>query len=383
MTTEVPVGTFHPTFLEPLRIRFFVEDEKVVDCEITFNAVHRGVERILEGIPIKKANMITERVCGICSHIHLWSSCRVTEKAVGLEVPERANYIRVLVAELERITSHLLFFGHASEVVGHEAFAYKSFAIREPVMRLLHELSGGRVHYSVPIVGGIRPRCDPDKNRIAKLLNGVDEVEKKVGGFVDRILDDPMIMSRVEGVGCLDKKTAVEFHAVGPTARASGITRDYRKELPEYRDLDFNSVVLDGCDTKARVVARGLEVFESIKVIRQVLENLPAGPSMNYDIPSYDTGFTESYTEAPRGELYHALRLDARGKVRNYRIRTPTTTNLAAIEQAVMGDHLTDAVLTIASSDPCICCSNRALVVDSGTGRENMWTYEEIRRLKR
>ena len=120
MEVEIPVGTVHPALLEPFRIRFLVEDEMVEQCEITFNAPHRGVERILEGLPIRNANMVTERICGICSAIHLWNSGRVSEMALDIEISERAKAIRILRAELERRHSHTLFFGHAFEVLGHE-----------------------------------------------------------------------------------------------------------------------------------------------------------------------------------------------------------------------------------------------------------------------
>ncbi len=380
MKEEVPVGIVHPTMLEPFRIRFLVEDEVVEDCEITFNAVYRGIERILEGVPIKKANMITERVCGICSHIHLWSSCRVTEMAGGIGISDRANSIRILGAELERLHSHTLFFGHAFEVLGHETFSYRSFAMREPVMRILQEVSGNRVHYAIPIIGGIRPRCDLDSQTRAKVSGMVDELENTLGKMVDRVLNDPMIMSRLEGTGVMSRKVAEATHAVGPTARASGVKWDWRKEIPEYEGIDFDMIVLEDGDNKARVVARCLEVFESIKVIRQILDDLPEGDLVTPHKPPLDTGFATSYMEAPRGELFHSLRIDAHGKVRNYRIRPPTTTNLAAVEQACVGDHLTDGILTVISCDPCICCANRALVKDARTGEETLVDFSEVKK---
>jgi len=171
--TEVDVGTIHPVLIEPFRTRFWVEDEEVVDCEITYNAAHRGIERLIEGIQIKKAHMITERICGLCSHTHLWNSVRVTEKAMDIQVPERADYIRAIVMELDRIHSHLFFLAHGFETIGQETFTYRTFALREPVMRLLQELTGNRVHYSTPIIGGIRPRCDPTPETAKKILDPI------------------------------------------------------------------------------------------------------------------------------------------------------------------------------------------------------------------
>ncbi|MFC2162496.1 nickel-dependent hydrogenase large subunit [Candidatus Altiarchaeota archaeon] len=370
MKVEVPAGPVHPALLEPFRIRFLVEDEVIEDCEITFNAPHKGVERILEGVPIKNANIITERICGICSHIHLWNSCRVTERALGIEIPARAIRLRVMTAELERLHSHLLFFGHGFETLGHETFGYRSFALREPVMRILSAVSGNRVHYGVPIIGGVRPRCDPDKEEVTKIKAMVEKLGHDLAAFTERVLADPMIISRIDGTGHLSKKDAEKTCGVGPVARSSGIKHDFRAEIPEYEGLDFKMMSSRAGDNKARFFARGYEMMESIRMITHILDDLPGGPIMSPVKPSYDTEFTTSYLEAPRGELFHGLRIDAEGKARNYRIRTPTTTNLGAVEKACIGDHLTDGMMTIVSCDPCICCANRAQVVDVKTGRE-------------
>ncbi|MFH1721903.1 MAG: nickel-dependent hydrogenase large subunit [Candidatus Altiarchaeota archaeon] len=378
MEVEVPVGTVHPALLEPFRIRFLVEDEVVEDCEITFNAAHRGIERILEGLPIQNANMVTERICGICSGIHLWNSCRVSEMALDVRITPRANWIRVLSAELERLHSHTLFFGHAFEVLGHETFSYRSFALREPIMTVLQAFTGNRVHYAVPIIGGVRPRCDLTEKTLKIVNRNFKGAKEKITAYIERILRDPLIESRLEGTGILENKVAEKLHAVGPTGRASGIQKDWRKDIPEYESFDFDMIVLEDGDNKTRVVSRALEVLESVKIIEQILAGLPEGDLV---VPweRKASGFKESYMEAPRGELYHSLSLDEEGKVRHYKIRPPTTTTLGPVEEACVGDHLTDAILTIASCDPCLCCANRAIVVDADKKKERMLTYEQIK----
>lgn len=365
-------------FIEPFRVRFFVEDETVVDCEITYNAAHRGIEQLLEGIPVKKAHMIVEKVCGLCSHFHLWNSIRVTEKAMDLEVPQRAEYIRVLVAELERIHSHLFFLAHGCETLGQETYTYRAFALREPVMRVLYELTGNRVHYAVPALGGVRPRTDPTKDTLAKISPMLKTLERDLKAFVERVTTDPLVMSRITGAGILDKKTADEFYAVGPTARASGINNDARQQMHEYDELNFKYIVLKGCDTKDRILVRGLELFESMNIVRQILDELPAG---EVHIPvkmRFDTQMASTYIEAPRGELFHSMKVDSQGRVRNYRIRTPTPPNLACMEKAVVGGELTDAMLTIISCDPCLSCSSRAVVVEDG--KERLMDFMKVRR---
>ena len=376
-TCEVDIGTIHPALIEPFRVRFWVEDEIITDCEITYNAAHRGIERILEGIPVKKAHIVTERICGLCSHPHLWNSLRVTEKAMGLEVPERAQKIRILVNEMDRLHSHLFFLAHGFETLGQETYTYRSFQLREPVMRMLQKLTGNRVHYSTPVMGGIRKRCDPTKETVKELLEMVDVVEKELTPFIERVTTDPMVMARITGTGILGKKTAEKYHAVGPTARGSGISNDARREMPEYADIDFKDIILGDCDVKDRILVRGLEIFEIIKILRQILDELPSGPSHITQKMKFGTELVSVYNEAPRGELFHSYRIDEAGLVRNYRVRTPTPPNLACMEQACIGDQLTDGILTIVSCDPCLSCSNRAIVVEDG--KESLVNFRRVK----
>ena len=377
--TEVDVGTIHPALIEPFRIRFFVEDETIVDSEITYNAAHRGIERILEGLPVKKAHMVTEKICGLCSTTHLWNSVRATEKAMDIQVPERATYIRVLVNELDRLHSHIFFLAHGFETLGHETFTYRAFALREPLMRMLYKLTGNRVHYSTAVLGGVRPRCDPDKATTSALLSLLDGLESQLGPFIERVTQDPMIISRISGIGILDKKTAKELHAVGPTARGSGINNDVRARMSEYDDFDFDYIVLKGCDVKDRLLARAYEIPESFKIIRQCLTMMPGGPSYEPVKMKFETQYQDAYIEAPRGELFHSLKIDEKGLVRNYRVRTPTPPNLACMEKACRGDQLTDGVLTIVSCDPCLSCSNRATVVDNETKKERVIDFRRLK----
>jgi energy-converting hydrogenase B subunit N len=257
----------------------------------------------------------------------------------------------------------------------------RAFLLREMFMDLLYYISGNRVQPSAPILGGVRPRCDipPSLGRV--ILETVDRGEDAYTKFVERLLADPLVMSRVTGVGILDYNTAMRLHAVGPTARASGVKLDWRKDPvqnPAYQAFDFNVVVLDWCDTKARVATRALEVFEQFKILRQAVKNLPDGPVIDRSWKLGQMGFTDGYFEAPRGELYHSTSLDDFGRIRHYKIRTPSLTNNASMEEACIGDHLTDAVLTIASCDPCLSCTNRFTIVDSKRDKTRVMTGVEI-----
>ena len=302
--TEIPLGTVHPAALEPYRLRLFVEDEIVQEAEITIGVNHRGIERIMEGLPVEKANALTEKICGICSNSHIWNSCRTGELGIGIEIPERAQYIRVLMGELERLHSHFLYLAHGCEVLSHETFSMRVFYLRETIMELLKMVGGNRVQYGCSVLGGIRPRCDLDDKRIARIKEGMDTVEEGLTDFVKRFTADNIVMSRISGIGVLPQKQALKLAVTGPSLRATGIAKDLRTEMPEYEPFDFNVITQPDGDVKSNLMMRALESFESIKIIRQVIEGLPEGKVVNHDWEMVDTDIIDSYIEVPRGTLY-------------------------------------------------------------------------------
>ncbi|MDD3454756.1 MAG: nickel-dependent hydrogenase large subunit, partial [Methanobacteriales archaeon] len=250
------MGTVHSAAIEPYRARLFVEDEIVKDAEITVGVNHRGVERIMEGLPVEKANSLTEKICGICSGVHLWNSVLVAEKGLEIEIPERASYIRIIVAELERIHSHLLYLAHGNEVLGHETFSMRLFYIRETVMELLRMIGGNRVQYGVPIIGGVRPRAELDEMKTQKIREGIDYIREKVKEFADRFTSDPMIMSRITGICPLSRKDALRLAVTGPTLRATGVEFDLRREMECYDPFEFDIITQDDGDVKSNLLVR-------------------------------------------------------------------------------------------------------------------------------
>ena len=360
--TEIPMGTVHPAALEPYRVRFFVEDEIVQEAEITIGVNHRGIERIMEGLPVEKANALTEKICGICSNAHIWNSCRTAEMGLGIEITERAKYIRVIMGELERLHSHFLYLAHGCEVLAHETFSMRIFYLREIVMELLAMIGGNRVQYGCSVLGGVRPRCDLDEAKLLRLKNDMDAVEEGLTGFVERFLADSIVLSRITGVGVLPQKQAIELAVTGPSLRATGVARDLRTTMFEYDDFDFNVITQPDGDVKSNLVMRALESFESIKIIRQAIANIPEGKVVNRDWEMVDTDITESYIEVPRGTLYHSYALES-GRVRHCIIRTPSMANIGAMQYACIGDQITDAQLCIVQCDPCFTCTDRAIEI--------------------
>ncbi|MCL2115134.1 MAG: nickel-dependent hydrogenase large subunit [Methanobrevibacter sp.] len=360
--TEISMGTVHPAALEPYRVRLFVEDEIVKEAEITIGVNHRGIERIMEGLPVEKANSLTEKVCGICSNAHIWNSVLVAEKGLGIEIPERANYIRIIMEELERLHSHFLYLAHGSEVLGHETFSMRAFSIRETAMELLRMIGGNRVQYGASIIGGVRPRCELNEMRIQKIAEGMDEIEKGITKFADRFVLDPIVMSRIEGIGVIPQKQAIKLEVTGPTLRATGVAQDLREKMKEYEPFDFDVITLDDGDVKSNLLMRVLEIPESIKIIRQAIKNLPSGPVVDRSWEMFDCNTIKSYIEVPRGTLYHSYAIED-GRVRGSVIRTPSMSNIGAMQYACIGDHVTDAQLCIVQCDPCFTCTDRAIKI--------------------
>ena len=360
--TEIPMGTVHPAALEPYRVRFFVEDEIVQEAEITIGVNHRGIERIMEGLPVQKANALTEKICGICSNAHIWNSCRTAEMGLGIEIPKRAEYIRVLMSELERLHSHFLYLAHGCEVLSHETFSMRVFYLREIVMELLAMVGGNRVQYGCSVLGGVRPRCELDEAKILRIKEDMDKIEEGLTDFANRFTADPIVMSRITGIGVLPQKQAIELAVTGPTLRATGVARDLRTTMFEYDNFDFNVVTQPDGDVKSNLLMRALESFESIKIIRQVIANIPEGKLVNHDWEMVDTDITESYIEVPRGTLYHSYALES-GRVRHCVIRTPSMANIGAMQYACIGDQITDAQLCIVQCDPCFTCTDRAIEI--------------------
>ena len=360
--TEIPLGTVHPAALEPYRLRLFVEDEIVREAEITIGVNHRGVERIMEGLPVEKANALTEKICGICSNSHIWNSCRTGELGLGIEVPERAQFIRVLMSELERLHSHFLYLAHGCEVLSHETFSMRVFYLRETVMELLSMVGGNRVQYGCSVLGGVRPRCDLDDNRIQRIIEGMDTIEAGLTDFVKRFTADNIVMSRITGIGVLPQKQALKLAVTGPSLRATGVPNDLRTRMSEYEPFDFNIITQPDGDVKSNLRVRALESFEAIKILRQVIDQLPEGKVVNHDWEMVDTDITDSYIEVPRGTLYHSYAIE-NGKVRHCIIRTPSMANIGAMQYACIGDQVTDAQLAIVQCDPCFTCTDRAIEI--------------------
>jgi NADH-quinone oxidoreductase subunit D len=298
-----------------------------------------------------------------------------------LAPPKRGLYIRYLVSELERVHSHLLWLGVAGHEAGFDSFFMYTWRDREVVMDLLEMVSGNRVHYAINTLGGVRR--DLDEGQKSKILEGVEVLRKRSEYYFGIGANEPSFVARIAGVGRLTKEQAESLCAVGPTARASGITRDVRKEDPYavYDEMDFEVGTADTGDVLGRVVVRVKELLESYKIIEQIVRKLPEGPIAVKAPRKAKPGEAVSRYEAPRGENMHYIKSNGSEKPERLKVRAPTLANYPATVEMLRNGFIADIPLIFAAIDPCICCAERAVtLVDLRSGEETAVRLSDLRR---
>ncbi len=375
----VPVGPYHPALHEPEYFELYVDGEVVIDARYKGFMVHRGIEKVAESrMTINQVPFIAERICGICGYTHACCYCQAVESALGIEVPERAKYIRTILLEIERIHSHLLWMGVALHVLGFDTGFMAYWRIREPVMRLAEELTGNRKTYGANVVGGVR--WDIKEERIEHVLKVLKEVRKNCIELTEKVLKIKEVVSRMREVGYLSKEDARKLSVLGPTARASGVDIDVRRDHPyaAYGYVDFRVPIKDEGDVLARFLVRYEEVLESISIIEQALQNLPKTPLINEDYEVIPLKVGIGATEAPRGEDVHLVITGLGNKVYRWRPRAPSYNNIPATLYMLRGAYLADAPIIIASIDPCFSCTDHCLVIDVKTGKSRFLSFKEL-----
>jgi len=381
--TVIPIGPFHPLQEEPEFFELVVEGEKVVDINVHLGYNHRGIEKIAESKTFDQMVFLVERICGICSTSHPIANCNAVEEIAGIEIPERAKYIRSIIGEMERLHSHLLWLGLAGHFIGYNTLWMWAWKYREPILELFEAVTGNRNHYAMMRPGGVLR--DIKEEHIAPLLKGLNEAEKKIGMLTKAALDDPVLAVRLKGVGVLSKEDAIAYAATGPTARASGIDIDVRRDEPyaAYGLVDWQVITQEGGDVLAKTVVRLLECFESIKIIRQCLERLrEVKGEIAVKVKEIPPGEGIGHHEAPRGETFHYVRSDGSNTPVRLKVRAPTYVNLPTCKVTVPGESVADATLILASIDPCYCCTERIITINKKTGQREL-SGEDLLRLCR
>ncbi len=360
MSYVIPIGPYHPALEEPVHARLYTEGEEIKDAEVFIGYNHRGIEKLATQKNFVQTLVMVERVCGICSHSHAFSYAMALEQIAQMEVPKRGQYIRVIIAELERLHSHYLWLGIALHLIGHDSLFMHSWDDREAIMDILEELTGNRVNYGMVCIGGSRRDISDEQRK--NVLEMLDKIEKSNARLKDILLSDKTVALRTQGVGVLTTEDCLRIGAVGPQARASAVAIDVRKDAPYscYDEFDFEKAVFNTCDVFSRVVIRILENIESIKIIRQALDMLPDGKiNLGNKIFRIPAGETMVRHEAPRGQLCYKVVTDGGETNKRVSIHVPTFKNAPTVPTMLKGNSIADAGLIIASIDPCFSCMDR------------------------
>ncbi len=373
----IPIGPQHPALKEPASFLITLSGERIADVDMRLGYNHRGIEKACESRNYLQCLYLVERVCGICSHSHATAFSQAVEEIAGLDVPPRARYIRTLIAELERIHSHLLWLGVAGHEVGFDTLLMYSWRDRELVMDCLAILTGNRVNYGINTIGGVRR--DVTKEQLAEVRGIVDRLEERTKYYLQIAAEETTLIKRLSGVGFLSHEDAIRLGTIGPTGRASGVARDTRRDDPyaSYGEVDFQVVVDNHCDVLGRTLVRVGELMESYRIIRQLIERMPEGPVAVKAPRKIPAGEAFSRYEAPRGEDVHYIRANGTDKPERVKIRAPTLANLQSVAKMLENNNLADVPITVAAIDPCFSCTDRLLQVKDdgkrGKGRNLRW----------
>jgi len=381
--TIIPIGPFHPLLEEPELFTLKLDGETVVDVDVRIGWNHRGIEKLSQGLTWDQAPFLVERICGICSTSHPYACVLAAEDIADVKVPPRAQYIRPIVGELERIHSHLLWLGLAGHFIGYNTVFMWAWKLRELTLDSMEQLTGNRNHYAMFKPGGVRR--DFTEKAMEFTLKAMDETDRMLKKFLAIVLDDPILHKRLKGIGVLTYEDAIEYSAIGPTSRPSGVDHDVRRDAPsDAYGIAFDKgvwdvIVLPDGDVFAKAACRVLEMLESVKIVRWCIENIPDG-ELDANIPEIPTGEGCGHYEAPRGEVFHYMRSDGSNFPVRHKVRAPTFNNLPTFKATCPGAHIADVTLITASIDPCYCCTERVGVVDR-IGKKNILNRDELTKL--
>lgn len=355
---SMPLGPVHVALEEPVYFNLTVEGEIVRKVHLTSGHVHRGMEALAMQRNLYQNAVLVERVCSLCSNSHSFTYTTVVENALGIAIPERSKYLRVMAEEIKRVASHLFNLAIQAHLVGFGSLFMHVMEVREIMQDVKETLYGNRMNIAANRIGGSKYDLPADK--MAYLARQLDVIEPQIREIQHLFTTDPMVVKRTKGIGILPPKDAIALGVVGPVARGSGIAVDVRKDTPyaAYDKLDFDVITQDGCCAWSRSQVRLAECFESIKMLRQCMRDIPEGPI--YTKPTkFTVGEAVAHTEAPRGEVFYYIRTNGTDTPERLKWRVPSYMNWEALGVMMRDCKVADVALITNSIDPCVSCTER------------------------
>ncbi|MFZ5862906.1 MAG: NADH-quinone oxidoreductase subunit C [Nitrospirota bacterium] len=340
---EVPVGPIHAGIIEPGHFRFSVAGEPIMQLELRHFWKHRGVEKLFENRPLVDGASLAEKVSGDTSFGHTLAYCEAVERLMEITVPPRARYLRTLFLELERLHNHI---GDVGAICNDAAYALAlahAGRMKERLMQLADRLTGSRFLRGVNVVGGTA--IDLNQSRLDEVCREADATDKDFGELAAIVFGNASLTDRLESTGILSEQIAWDHGVMGVVGRASNIDRDVRRDRPfaAYSDLGVRVPVFNYGDVRARVRVRIDEVTESIRLIRQVCERIPASEVRTAIPGPPETGqWGLGAVEGWRGEILYYVMAGEHGAIHRCKVRDPSFVNWPAIQFAVLGNIIPD-----------------------------------------
>lgn len=339
---EIPVGPVHAGIIEPGHFRFSVAGEPIINLEAQLYFVHKGIEKMCEGESIEKCLYVSERISGDESFTNSMAYCQAIEKIASIKIPQRAEFTRVIFAELERLTNHLGDLGGICIDVAYGFAAFQFRMMKGWAYNIADELCGMRFLRGVNKPGGVRKEFIAGKEKI--IMEQLEKIKTELEDTVEMMKSNGLFIDRVENTGILSEKIARDLNAVGPPGRASGMCYDVRKAFPSeaYQQLAFKIPEHHNGDVNCRMNVKIEECFQAMDLIIKAIEKMPDG-KVRESISSVEPyQFAFGITESPRGENIHWIMTGENNTIFRYKIRTPSFCNWPALCHAVKGNIVPD-----------------------------------------
>ncbi|MBV9988375.1 MAG: NADH-quinone oxidoreductase subunit D [Chitinophagaceae bacterium] len=349
----INVGPQHPATHGVLHLVITLNGETIRKVEPHLGYIHRSIEKMCESLSYRQFIYVTSRMDYLSSHINNLGCALTVEKGMQIEVPSRAKVIRVLMAELTRIASHELWLGAMAMDLGAFTPFFYAFREREMINEVMEDTCGARLTMNYIVPGGVMYDLHPEFQQKVKAF--VRQFKEKVVEYDDLVTNNVIFRNRMEGVGVLSKEDAVSYGCTGPVARGSGLSCDIRKLFPYevYDQVEFDEVLETGCDSFARYMVRVREMNQSIRIIEQLIDNIPEGDfqAKTKAVLKLPKGEFYSRVETARGEF--GVYIVSEGGTTPYRIkfRSPGFSNLSALEHMVKGSKIGDLMATMGTLD--------------------------------
>jgi NADH-quinone oxidoreductase subunit D len=349
---EINMGPQHPSTHGVLRVILKLDGESVVDAECDIGYLHRGVEKLAEQREYFQALTLTDRTDYVCAPYNNLGYVETVEKLLGVKAPPRAQWIRTMIAEFSRLSSHLLWLGtHALDIGAMTVFLY-AFREREKILDLFEEYCGARLTTTTFRIGGLRE--DLPEGFLDHALEFVNDFPKRVAEYEQLLTNNRIWLERTQGIGVIGAEEAIEWGLSGPVLRGSGVDWDLRRDMPyaAYAECEFDVPVGKNGDTYDRYLVRMEEMRQANRIIRQCIEKLPEG-DIRVKIPKVRPakGMVYHAVEGPKGELGYLLVSDTSPHVYRMKIRPPAFVNLQALPRLVRGHLIADVIALIGSID--------------------------------